>query len=225
VFRRIASSLKSCNLIHQTIRRRSSVGIVTRLWSAQPRNWDPIFGSNRKGFASLHIQMSSGTNIVLSYRNRGLFSGGKTAGAWIWPFISLYCRDWELLELHLRSLMRLNGVVLITQRIILLRLTPKADIRIGWQVSRLASCCSGPCPDARRIWKGFGWNVEFTLNMRWRETHPHLPEIWTRHIKSYPCNRSWWPIGLWDVEAPTSSRQSFHSWRWSRQPYAPANSP
>jgi hypothetical protein len=24
-------------------------------------------------------------------------------------------------------------------------------------------------------------------------------------IKSYPCNRPWRPIGLWDVEAPTFS--------------------
>jgi hypothetical protein len=29
-------------------------------------------------------------------------------------------------------------------------------------------------------------------------------------------------IGLWDVEAPTSSRQSAHRWRWGCQPYAPS---
>jgi hypothetical protein len=29
------------------------------------------------------------------------------------------------------------------------------------------------------------------------------------------------PLMLWDVEAPTFSRQSSHRWRWS-QPYAPA---
>jgi hypothetical protein len=28
------------------------------------------------------------------------------------------------------------------------------------------------------------------------------------------------PIGLWDVEAPTFSRQSAHRWRWGCQPYA-----
>jgi hypothetical protein len=39
--------------------------------------------------------------------------------------------------------------------------------------------------------------------------------------KSYPCNRPWRPIGLWDVEAPTHSRQSAHRWR-KGQPYAPA---
>jgi hypothetical protein len=27
------------------------------------------------------------------------------------------------------------------------------------------------------------------------------------------CNRPWRPIGLWDVEAPTFSRQSAHRWR------------
>jgi hypothetical protein len=32
-------------------------------------------------------------------------------------------------------------------------------------------------------------------------------------------NRPWRPIGLWDVEATTFSRQSAHRWRWG-QPYA-----
>jgi hypothetical protein len=36
------------------------------------------------------------------------------------------------------------------------------------------------------------------------------------------CNRPWRPIGLWDVEAPTFSRQSAHRWRWGCQPHAPA---
>jgi hypothetical protein len=40
--------------------------------------------------------------------------------------------------------------------------------------------------------------------------------------KSYPCNRAWRSIGLWDVEALTFSRQSAHRWWWSCQPYAPA---
>jgi hypothetical protein len=38
---------------------------------------------------------------------------------------------------------------------------------------------------------------------------------------SYPCNRLWRPIGLWDVEAPTFSRHSAHRWRWGCQPYVP----
>jgi hypothetical protein len=38
---------------------------------------------------------------------------------------------------------------------------------------------------------------------------------------SYPYNRPWRPIGLWDVEAPIFSRQSAHRWRWGCQPYAP----
>jgi hypothetical protein len=40
--------------------------------------------------------------------------------------------------------------------------------------------------------------------------------------KNYTCNRPWRPIGLWDVEAPTFSRQSAHRWRWGCQPHAPA---
>jgi hypothetical protein len=37
-----------------------------------------------------------------------------------------------------------------------------------------------------------------------------------------PVTGPWWPIWLWDVEAPTFSRQSAHGWRWGCQPYAPA---
>jgi hypothetical protein len=39
--------------------------------------------------------------------------------------------------------------------------------------------------------------------------------------KILACTRPWRPIGLWDVEAPTFSRQSAHRWRWGCQPYAP----
>jgi hypothetical protein len=39
---------------------------------------------------------------------------------------------------------------------------------------------------------------------------------------SYRCNRPWRPLGLWDVEAPTSARQSAHRRRWCCQPHAPA---
>jgi hypothetical protein len=42
---------------------------------------------------------------------------------------------------------------------------------------------------------------------------------------SSPCNRPWRPIGLWDVEAPTFSRQSAHRCRWGCQPYAPTDRP
>jgi hypothetical protein len=38
---------------------------------------------------------------------------------------------------------------------------------------------------------------------------------------SYPCNRPWRPIDLWEVEPPTFSRQSAHRWRSDCQPYAP----
>jgi hypothetical protein len=38
----------------------------------------------------------------------------------------------------------------------------------------------------------------------------------------YPRNRPWGSIGLWDAKDPTLSRQSAHRWRWSYQPYAPA---
>jgi hypothetical protein len=35
---------------------------------------------------------------------------------------------------------------------------------------------------------------------------------------SYSSNRLWRPIGLWDIEDPTRSGQSAHTWRWGCQP-------
>jgi hypothetical protein len=40
--------------------------------------------------------------------------------------------------------------------------------------------------------------------------------------RSYPFNRPWRPVGLWDVEAPALSGQSSQRWRWVCQPDAPA---
>jgi hypothetical protein len=39
-------------------------------------------------------------------------------------------------------------------------------------------------------------------------------------MKSYPRNRPWRPIGLWNVGDPTLSRQSAHRWRQGCQPSA-----
>jgi hypothetical protein len=46
--------------------------------------------------------------------------------------------------------------------------------------------------------------------------------IWRISTVRNLCKRPWRPIGLWDVEAPTFSRQSAHRCRWGCQPYAPA---
>jgi hypothetical protein len=40
--------------------------------------------------------------------------------------------------------------------------------------------------------------------------------------KSIHATGCWGPIELWDVEAPTLSRQSAHRWWWGCQPHAPA---
>jgi hypothetical protein len=45
--------------------------------------------------------------------------------------------------------------------------------------------------------------------------------VWKGKRYSYPCSSPWMPRGLWDVEAPTFSRQSVQRWRWS-QPYTSA---
>jgi hypothetical protein len=36
---------------------------------------------------------------------------------------------------------------------------------------------------------------------------------------SYPCNRPWRPIGLWDIKDPKFCKESAHRWRWGCQPY------
>jgi hypothetical protein len=41
-------------------------------------------------------------------------------------------------------------------------------------------------------------------------------------MQKFPCNRPWRPIGLWDVETPTFSRQSADRWQCGCQPYTPA---
>jgi hypothetical protein len=46
------------------------------------------------------------------------------------------------------------------------------------------------------------------------------PGVIKTRRQSYPCNRPRRPMGLWDIEAPTFSRQSVHRWRWGCQPYA-----
>jgi hypothetical protein len=38
--------------------------------------------------------------------------------------------------------------------------------------------------------------------------------------ESYPSNRLWRPIRLWDIEDPTFSRQLAHVWQWGCQLYA-----
>jgi hypothetical protein len=41
-------------------------------------------------------------------------------------------------------------------------------------------------------------------------------------LQKFSWSKPWKPIELWDVEAPTSSRQSVHRWRRGCEPYAPA---
>jgi hypothetical protein len=66
------------------------------------------------------------------------------------------------------------------------------------------------------------------------EIRAHDPNVWTPEDisclrsrghgegETVSVNRSWRPIGLWDVEAPTFSRQSAHRWRWGCHFYASA---
>jgi hypothetical protein len=51
--------------------------------------------------------------------------------------------------------------------------------------------------------------------------HPHILVVMLlkctkiyKKSKTVPCNRTWRPTGLWDVEDPTLYRHSAHRWRW-----------
>jgi hypothetical protein len=47
------------------------------------------------------------------------------------------------------------------------------------------------------------------------QPHPHQSFFF------YSCNRPWSPIGLWDVETRTFSRQSAFRWRWDCLQWGP----
>jgi hypothetical protein len=66
------------------------------------------------------------------------------------------------------------------------------------------------------------WFRHSNVNRGEIQTHTDSMVILKAYFHPYPCNRPWRPRGLWDVEAPTFSRQSAHIWRWGCQPHAPA---
>jgi hypothetical protein len=49
--------------------------------------------------------------------------------------------------------------------------------------------------------------------MMTRKQHMYTVTKGKKKKVNNPCNRPWRPIRLWDVEAPTFSRQSAHRWR------------
>jgi hypothetical protein len=62
------------------------------------------------------------------------------------------------------------------------------------------------------------------VDLKWPKTQKANSNSIHKKVKKVKLsrNRPWRPIGLWDVEAPTFSRQSAHRWRWGCQPHAPA---
>jgi hypothetical protein len=65
------------------------------------------------------------------------------------------------------------------------------------------------------VMEGFTFLPAVHMLLAWRlGWEVHIARMgYTRRSKqkSYPCNRPWRPIGLWDVKNPTLSRQSAHS--------------
>jgi hypothetical protein len=79
----------------------------------------------------------------------------------------------------------------------------------GWRRSTF------PLNFHRTPWQG-GQDFCFVLRRFWVWISTYRPSTRTlADIKSYPCKKPWRPIGLWDVEAPTSSRQSQMAVRFS----------
>jgi hypothetical protein len=54
----------------------------------------------------------------------------------------------------------------------------------------------------------------------WSPVRGVLPAVYKGKKVKLPYNRPWRPIGLLDVEAPTFSRPSAHTWWFGCQPYA-----
>jgi hypothetical protein len=71
----------------------------------------------------------------------------------------------------------------------------------------------------RGLWKQLAVQFDFSVYA------VYIASIYSKLEKSNPCHRLWLPKGLWDVEAPTVSRQSPHRWRRSSQPNAPTDRP
>jgi hypothetical protein len=76
-----------------------------------------------------------------------------------------------------------------------------------------------------KAWVGNDANdVTFRTHTNVSGQQAHKSDNIIHFFKAIPVTGRGGPIGLWDVEAVTFSRQSAHRWRWG-QPYAPAGRP
>jgi hypothetical protein len=61
------------------------------------------------------------------------------------------------------------------------------------------------------ILRNVGWiSTGYTAPYSRRQKYRIVRAVLFYKRQSYTCNRPWWPIVLWDVEAPTLSMQSAH---------------
>jgi hypothetical protein len=74
------------------------------------------------------------------------------------------------------------------------------------------------------IYRHSNWVLEFCfMGIWWLKLNCYF-RVCRWKVKLYPCNWSLRPLGLWDIEAPTYSRQSAHRWQWVYQPCMLASS-
>jgi hypothetical protein len=99
---------------------------------------------------------------------------------------------------------------------LLLHAYPLARERVYW-LPRNGSAAAGNCPLCLRMEDSKDIMLKCPEARMWRSEFlckNSVTLMKNRYMESYLCNRPWRPIGLWDVEAPTFSRQSAHRWRW-----------
>jgi hypothetical protein len=102
---------------------------------------------------------------------------------------------------------------------------PLGSIRLYWIGEVDCQICSNSylvqrCSEISVTWIPYNY---INLEKLFAKCKFHIGLLTLKGKKySYPRNRPWRPTGLWDVEAPTFSRQSVHRWRWGCHPYAPA---
>jgi hypothetical protein len=84
-------------------------------------------------------------------------------------------------------------------------------------------------PDLLKLWGSDFYDTEsrFLLSRNYAKLHQETANLFVGLIiynwkAKLSCNRPWRPVGLWDIEAPTFSRQLADRWWWGCLPYVPA---